>query len=238
MSIGKEILAELRRQASPERAQLMQRYFKTGKGEYGEGDRFLGIPVPALRKLAKQHWKEAGTDTILPLLDSGYHEARLTGLFILCHKFLEDLKQGGGKQWVDLYLSKTASINNWDLVDSSAPVILGRWLEDRDRAILYRLATSPSLWENRIAVVSTLHFIRKNDLTDILSISERMLSHPHDLMHKATGWMLREAWKRDPDRVENFLKKFCNRMPRTMLRYAIEKMPEAKRKGFLKGNDA
>jgi 3-methyladenine DNA glycosylase AlkD len=167
------------------------------------------------------------------LLDSEWHEARLCGIFILNQKFTRSIKSREEKQWVDLYLSMTHRINNWDLVDSSAHIILGRWLETRDRGILYELAGSPSLWENRIAVVATLHFIRRNDLKDILRLSEKMLPHPHDLMHKATGWMLRESWKQDPAMIEKFLRTFSGRMPRTMLRYAIEKMPEERRRDFL-----
>lgn len=233
MSTGKEIITELKRYGSPEKAMQMQRFFKTGKGEYGEGDRFLGIPVPLQRMVAKEHFEKADRATIIALLDSEWHEARLCGIFILNQKFTRSIKIREEKQWVDLYLSMTHRINNWDLVDSSAHIILGRWLETRDRGILYELAGSPSLWENRIAVVATLHFIRRNDLKDILRLSEKMLPHPHDLMHKATGWMLRESWKQDPAMIEKFLRTFSGRMPRTMLRYAIEKMPEERRRDFL-----
>ena len=228
------IRKELRAQASPEKAAILQRYFKTGKGEYGEGDRFLGLTVPQQRQIAKEFKTSTQKEDIIALLDSAFHEERLTGLFILNHKFIEARKKGNEKEWVDLYLSKTARINNWDLVDSSAPVILGQWLKDKERHILYELARSPLLWDNRIAIMATLPFIRDGDHDDILRLAEMMLTHPHDLMHKATGWMLREAWCRDPESVETFLEKFIYRMPRTMLRYAIEKMPEAQRKAVLK----
>lgn len=228
------IRKELRLQASPEKAAILQRYFKTGKGEYGEGDKFLGLTVPQQRQIAKAFKTSTQKEDIIALLDAAYHEERLTAIFILNHKFTEARKKGNEKEWVDLYLSKTHRINNWDLVDSSAPVILGNWLEDKDRHILYKLANSPWLWDNRIAVVATLPFIRAGDRDDILRLAEMMLPHPHDLIHKATGWMLREAWCRDPNSVEAFLEKFINRMPRTMLRYAIEKMPEPRRKTFLK----
>jgi 3-methyladenine DNA glycosylase AlkD len=140
---------------------------------------------------------------------------------------------GSGKEWFDLYVSKTNRVNNWDLVDSSAHIIVGQYLEKRDRSILYEFAKSKSLWENRIAVVATLHFIRKNDLKDILQLSELLMHHPHDLMHKAIGWMLREGWKRDPMAIEEFLDEYAAVMPRTMLRYTIEKMEEQQRKGYL-----
>ena len=228
------IRKELRAQASPEKAGILQRYFKTGKGEYGEGDKFLGLTVPQQRQIANTFKTSTRKEDIIALLDAAYHEERLTGIFILNHKFTEARKKGEEKEWVDLYLSKTPRINNWDLVDASAPVILGKWLEDKDRHILYELANSPLLWDNRIAVIATLPLIRAGDHEDILRLAEMMLTHPHDLMHKATGWMLREAWCRDPHSVETFLEKFSYRMPRTMLRYTIEKMPESQRKSFLK----
>jgi 3-methyladenine DNA glycosylase AlkD len=170
----------------------------------------------------------------LELLASAFHEERLTSLFILCHKFNEARKMGKEKEWVDLYLDNAEKVNNWDLVDTTAHIILGQWLADKDRKILYRLAKDPSLWRNRIAVVATWHFIRKqNDVTDIIALAEIMLSHQHDLMHKATGWMLREGWKKKPKEIEAFLDRHIKSMPRTMLRYAIEKMEEKKRKSYL-----
>ena len=233
MDTLREIRKALRKAASEEKARILAGFFKTGKGQYGEGDRFLGVSVPEQRRIAKAFLTQSDTMTVTALLDSRIHEERLTGLFLLAHHFETGLKQGGAEQWVDLYLSKTDRVNNWDLVDSSAYRILGRWLEDRDRGVLYRLAGSESLWENRIAVVATLHFIRRGDLDDILRLSEAMLGHPHDLMHKATGWMLREAWKRDAQAVESFLKRHAQAMPRTMLRYAIEKMEPRRRESFL-----
>jgi 3-methyladenine DNA glycosylase AlkD len=229
------IVKDLRAFATAEKAAFLPRFFKTGKGQYGEGDRFHGITVPDQRTVAKKHQSTTSKETIIALLDSGFHEERLTGIFILCFKFAESRKLGKEKEWVDLYLQKADRVNNWDLVDSSAHIILGQWLEDKDRKILYKLATDPLLWRNRIAVVATWHFIRKNnDLKDILELSKIMLSHKHDLMHKATGWMLREGWKKDPLAIEEFLDEYATRMPRTMLRYAIEKMEEKKRKGYLK----
>jgi len=234
MGSYKEIVRDLHRKSSKEKKEILQRFFKTGKGEYGEGDQFLGIVVPDQRKIAQHHAATTDKKTIIELLDSSFHEERLTGLFIMCLKFNEDRKKRNEKQWVDLYLKKAERVNNWDLVDSSAHIILGQWLEDKDKTILYTLARTSSLWKNRIAVVATWHFIRKkNDLTDILKLSKIMLQHQHDLIHKATGWMLREGWKKNPQQIEAFLDQYAPHMPRTMLRYAIERMKEQKRKIYL-----
>jgi len=227
------IIKDLKSHATKEKAAFLPYFFKTGKGQYAEGDRFHGIVVPDQRKIAKIHTATTNKATIVQLLKSPFHEERLTALFILCNKFNLAKKNQQEKEWVDLYLKNAERVNNWDLVDNTAHIILGQWLEDKDRSILYIFAKHPPLWKNRIAVVATLHFIRKNDFHDILQLSEIMLKHPHDLMHKATGWMLREAWKRDAKMIEQFLNKFAHRMPRTMLRYAIERMPEPKRKAYL-----
>lgn len=227
------IIKDLKSHATKEKAAFLPYFFKTGKGQYAEGDRFHGIVVPDQRKIAKIHTATTNKATIMQLLKSPFHEERLTALFILCNKFNLAKKIQQEKEWVDLYLKNAERVNNWDLVDNTAHIILGQWLEDKDRSILYTFAKHSSLWKNRIAVVATLHFIRKNDFHDILQLSEIMLKHPHDLMHKATGWMLREAWKRDAKTIEQFLNKFAHRMPRTMLRYAIERMPEPKRKAYL-----
>ncbi|MFM8586802.1 MAG: DNA alkylation repair protein [Bacteroidota bacterium] len=227
------IIKDLKSHATKEKAAFLPYFFKTGKGQYAEGDRFHGIVVPDQRKIAKIHTATTNKATIVQLLKSPFHEERLTALFILCNKFNLAKKIQQEKEWVDLYLKNAERVNNWDLVDNTAHIILGQWLEDKDRSILYTFAKHASLWKNRIGVVATLHFIRKNDFHDILQLSEIMLKHPHDLMHKATGWMLREAWKRDAKKIEQFLNKFAHRMPRTMLRYAIERMPEPKRKAYL-----
>ena len=231
--VARHILAELRSSSDPGRARQMSRYFRTGKGEYGEGDRFLGIPVPAQRALAKRHVREAGPEDVMALLASQYHEARLTGLFLLVHLFEAAKREYKAQAWVDLYLSRTHRMNNWDLVDSGAYKILGTWLIDHDRSVLDTLAASDNLWDNRIAMIATLAFIRRGEVAYTLRIAERFLTHPHDLMHKAAGWMLREAWVRQPEVVEEFLLRHQEKMPRTMLRYAIEKMPAAARKSFL-----
>jgi 3-methyladenine DNA glycosylase AlkD len=234
MSDAKTISKALLAFATKEKAEFLPRFFKTGKGEYGEGDRFHGVVVPDQRKVANKFSSTTSKEVIIELLHSPFHEERLTGVFILCNKFNEAKKIGKEKEWYDLYLKMAERINNWDLVDASAHIIVGQYLEDKDRSILYKLATENSLWKNRIAVVATWHFIRKNsDLKDILQLSEIMLTHKHDLMHKATGWMLREGWKKDAKQIEKFLDKFATQMPRTMLRYAIEKMEETKRKGYL-----
>lgn len=234
MGSTKEIISDLHRLANKEKAEFLPRFFKTDKGEYGEGDHFLGIVVPDQRKVAQKHHTTTSKESIIELLYSKYHEVRLTALFILCAKFNHSRKVGKEKEWVTLYLKHANRVNNWDLVDSSAHIILGQWLENKERTILYAFAASPSLWKNRIAVVATWHFIRnQKNVTDILALAKMMLSHSHDLMHKATGWMLREAWKVKPKEIEQFLNSHVTQMPRTMLRYTIEKMNEKQRKNYL-----
>jgi 3-methyladenine DNA glycosylase AlkD len=226
------IRKELYALACPATAALQQRYFKTGPQQYGAGDVFLGIKVPPLRALAKRH-RLADLGTIGDLL-SRYHEERLLALLLLI-RFYE---YGSGEDRAaayDLYLNNTEHINNWDLVDVSAPRIVGRHLQERSRAILHRLSHSSSLWEKRIVIISTLHFIRMNDFNDTLRIAKTLLGDDHDLLHKAVGWMLREVGKRDPAVEEDFLQQHYRDMPRTMLRYAIERFPETKRKSYLSG---
>jgi 3-methyladenine DNA glycosylase AlkD len=225
---------ELRKHAISERARVSMRYFKTGKGEYGEGEQFLGVAVPIQRSLAAKYANQVTEADISDLLSSPYHEIRLTALFMLNTRFLKSADQAEAKNWVNFYLSHVHCINNWDLVDSSAPIVLGKWLQNRNRRILYQFAQSKNLWKNRIAMLTTLAFIRNNELDDLLKLAEIFISHPHDLMHKATGWMLREGWKRDSKVIEAFLSKFKSQMPRTMLRYAIEKMSPAKKNYYMK----
>lgn len=232
-SVHHQIKKELICISSHDRSISMQRFFKTGKGQYGEGDRFHGVSVPQQRVIAKKYASMCHKDDIVTLLDSDFHEERLTAVFLLVHLFQSAIRKKEEKIWVDLYIEKAERMNNWDLVDSSAHLILGRWLETKDTKILYRFAKADSLWKNRIAMVSQLHFIRKNILTDLFPLCKIMLTHQHDLMHKASGWMLREAWKKDPLAVEEFLDEHLHQMPRTMLRYTIEKMPEKKRKSYL-----
>lgn len=228
-----DISRELRELAEPKRAETHQRFFKTGKGEYGEGDMFLGIRVPHVRKLVKEFRGLSLNDT-KKLLHSRWHEERMFALLALVDSFK---KADGklGKDIYDLYMGSTQWINNWDLVDLSAPQISGAWLFDRDRKPLHEFAESNDLWKRRIAIISTQHFIRKNDYTDTLAISEKLLEDNHDLIHKAVGWMLREVGNRNLEAEEKFLGKHYMSMPRTMLRYAIEKFPEEKRQKYLKG---
>lgn len=230
--IAADIQRELETYADPVKREYLPRFFKTGKGEYGEGDKFLGVVVPNTRTVAKQH-KDAPFAVMAELLQSQWHECRLCALLMLVERFKKSSEKER-KLIYDFYLSQTARINNWDLVDLSAPGIVGEYLKDKSRDDLYRLADGALLWEQRIAVVSTYTLIKNGDFTDILALSERLLHHPHDLMRKAVGWMLREMGKRDKDLLVQFLEKHSKVMPRTMLRYAIEKFPEEERKEFMK----
>lgn len=226
------ITDELQAFSTEEKREVLPRFFKTGKGEYGEGDHFLGVAVPDTRTVAKQH-KDISLDEIRNLMQSEWHEVRLCALLIMVEKSKkkdETLR----KQLFDLYLSQTSRINNWDLVDLSCSFIVGEFLLDKSRDILYQLAQSPLLWDNRIAIVSTYAFIRKGQLDDTYVLSDLMMKHPHDLMHKAIGWMLREAGKRDPERLYDYVMNHRAEMPRTMLRYAIEKFGPKERSVLMK----
>jgi 3-methyladenine DNA glycosylase AlkD len=207
----------------------MQRFFKTARGQYGEGDIFLGLTVPQSRMIAKLH-KAPGADAVQELVQSNIHEERLVALLMLVSKY-----ESGDKQVVQVYLDNLHYVNNWDLVDLSAPRILGAHLFDKERSMLFKLAKSDNLWEKRIAIVSTLYFIRRNDFGDTIKIAEILLGDKHDLIHKAVGWMLREVGKRDLLVLEKFLALHRTKMPRTMLRYAIERLPEKKRKFYMAG---
>jgi len=208
---------------------VLQGFFKTGPGQYGQGDIFLGITVPQSREVAKKH-AGAGMDEVRELLYSKIHEERLVALLILVDKFKLD-----PENVARFYLDNLGKVNNWDLVDLTAPKILGPFLEKGDRSLLYRLAKSRVLWERRAAMLATFHFIHNCDFRDALKISKILLCDEHDLMHKAVGWMLREIGKRDAKTEETFLRKYYKKMPRTMLRYAIEKFPERKRRAYLEG---
>lgn len=227
------ISKHLQKMGDKEDARFLQRFFKTGPGQYGEGDIFLGIRVPAVRKLA-QEYKSLPIKEILSLLHSPYHEIRLFALISLVNTFTKTDKPTQKKIY-DLYLANSKFINNWDLVDISAPNIVGAYLLEKSRKPLYQLAKSKSLWERRIAVLATFYFIKNNQYEDALKIAEILLRDQEDLIHKATGWMLREVGKRNTDIAENFLKTHCRIMPRTMLRYAIERLSPAKRKMYLDG---
>lgn len=226
-----EVQRTLKSHSDPEIAKHSQRFFKTGAGEYGEGDRFLGIRVPVIRTVAKR-FRNLPIDEAEKLLKSPFHEERLCALFILVYRFKSSKKEVQTEIF-DLYLRNTLWINNWDLVDSSAEHIVGAYLRNRNRKVLFTLARSPSLWDRRIAVMSTFHFIKAGQFEDTLKLAEMLLKDKEDLIHKAVGWMLREIGKRDRQMEESFLDRFVNDMPRTMLRYAIEKFPEAKRKHYL-----
>lgn len=216
----------------------LSRFFKTGKGQYGEGDRFLGVKVPVTRQVVKQCWCETSWDDLEVCVRSEYHEVRLASLFTLVQLFKHARKDVAMQQrCVDFYLSHTDYINNWDLVDLSCYELLGAWLLDKDRRLLYDLAREErSLWERRIAIVSTMAFIRHGELDDTYALADLFLTQPeplHDLLQKAVGWLLREAGKRDMDRLRQWLLPRRSTMPRTMLRYAIEKFPEEERKRLL-----
>lgn len=228
-----DIKAKLIAIGNREKALESQRFFKTGEGEYAEGDLFLGITVPEQRKIVKM-CIDTPLSEIELLLNEKYHECRLTALLILVAIYKKTKSEEQKKEMVDLYLRNTKNINNWDLVDSSAHFILGPYLANRDRSILYKLADSELLWEQRIAIIATFHFIRNEDFADTLLISEKLLRHTHDLMHKAVGWMLREVGNRNKAILVEFLMEYSTQMPRTILRYAIEKFEEEERQYFLK----
>lgn len=228
------VQAELEKFSDPEKAAFFPRFFKTGPGEYGEGDRFIGVTVPNQRKVAKKFFRQATLTELRELVTSGIHEHRQTALFMLVYRF-ERASQDEKKEIVDFYLEHVDYVNNWDLVDSSADKILGAWLYDKPRDLLYEFARSNHLWKKRIAMMSTFYYIKKNQYEDALNIAEILLKDSHDLIHKAVGWMLREIGKRDLDVELEFLKRHYREMPRTMLRYAIERFDPELRERFLKG---
>lgn len=251
------IQQELEAYIDPVKKEYLPRFFKTGKGQYGEGDKFLGVVVPNTRLVAKQH-KDEPFEVMAELLQSEWHECRLCALLMLVERF-KKCDEMERKRICEFYLTQTSRINNWDLVDLSAPGIVGEYLKDKPRDVLYRLAESPLLWDQRIAVVSTYTLIKNHDFIDIIRLAEYFVVHSvqrnahsspdvhsvhtnlhtvcsplHDLMQKAIGWMLREMGKRDKDLLVQFLEKHSRTMPRTMLRYAIEKFPEEERREFMK----
>jgi 3-methyladenine DNA glycosylase AlkD len=233
MLTATKIKLNLKSYADPEKADFFPRFFKTGKGEYGEGDRFFGVTVPNQRKVAKQ-FKHATQEVITALLYDSIHECRLTSLFILVEQFSKANDKRRGEIY-RFYLKHRRQINNWDLVDSSAHKIVGAFLMNRPRTKLYQLARSKHLWSQRISIVATYQFIRQNDFEDTLAISGLLIEHEHDLIHKAVGWMLRETGKRDVAILKTFLTKHYHSMPRTMLRYAIERFDQPTRSLYLKG---
>jgi 3-methyladenine DNA glycosylase AlkD len=223
-----------RSEGNPAIAKHSSGFFKTGKGEYGEGDRFLGIRVPVTRKYARK-FRDAPMPVIRKLLKSKFHEERLLAVILLVGQFRSG-NESERSLIYELYLKHTKYINNWDIVDSSAHFIVGSYLQARSHDKLFELAGSEDLWERRIAIMSTFHYIRQGEFDTALKISERLVDDSEDLIHKAVGWMLREMGKRDRAAEERFLKAHYHSMPRTMLRYAIEKFPEKRRQQYLKGN--
>lgn len=225
-----DVRKDLKANIKPGKAEILARFFKTGKGDYGEGDIFIGVMVPEIRKVA-QKYKNLPLSELSKVISSKIHEERLCAALICTYRELN-------RDVVDFYLRNTEFLNNWDIIDLTAPKILGLWMVDRqdERELLYKFARSKSLWERRIAILSTFTFIRQNDFVDTLAIAEILLHDDHDLIHKAVGWMLRELGKRDQVVEERFLKKHYKIMPRTMLRYAIERFSEPKRQAYLNGD--
>jgi 3-methyladenine DNA glycosylase AlkD len=227
-----KILKELKSKKNPADAKILSWFFKTGKGQYGEGDVFWGIRVPVLREIVKK-FKEASLKDIQELLNNKVHEQRLTGLLILVEKYKT---RENKKEIYDFYLKNTRNINNWDLVDLTAPNIVGNFILEnkKERKILYSLVKSKNLWERRISILSTFTLLRDKEYKDVLKISEMLLKDKHDLIHKAVGWMLRELGKRDKAIEIKFLEKYCKVMPRTMLRYSLEKFDVKEREKYMK----
>ena len=227
------LLKEITARADASQVEGLSRFFKTGPGQYGEGDKFLGIKVPVTREVVKACWRETGLQDLEECIASAYHEVRLAALLALVELFRHNKSKQ--KEYVDFYLAHTDRINNWDLVDLSCYPLLGVWLLDKDRQLLYDLARDgKTIWGQRIGIVSTMTFIRHGQLQDTFDIADILLHHPHDLIHKAVGWLLREAGKRDKEALVQYLAPRYQAMPRTMLRYAIEKFPEAERQQYLK----
>lgn len=234
-SLVVKIKKELDRCIEPEKREFYPKFFQAFPGGYGEGDKFLGVRVPFQRKIAQKYYRQISFEEIETLLQDPYHERRSTGLFLLINKYEKAKTDSEKNTAVEVYLRNIDGVNNWDLVDVTAPKILGAHLMDRDRTVLYELANSQSLWKQRIAVLTTFYFIKNGDYSCTLELAEKFLEHEHDLMHKAVGWMLREIGKRDYNTEYQFLTKHYRKMPRTMLRYAIEHFEEPIRQAFLKG---
>lgn len=237
MTIHSQILEALQFLSRPEKKDFLPYFFKTGKGEYAEGDKFIGVVVPDSRKIVKEFWQKAELTDVQEILKSEFHEMRLVALLILVNKFEKSKDKTEQKKLVDFYLKNTKYINNWDLVDTSCYKILGRYcFENQQDDILRKLSNSDNMWEKRMAIVGTMHHIKKGnhfDLTKELALNN--LQHPHDLMHKANGWLLREMGNKNEEELIEFLKIHYQKMPRTCLRYSIEKLEESLRQDFLKG---
>lgn len=223
---------ELHSIANPEKEKILSSFFKTGKGEYGEGDIFIGITVPQNREVAKKYINASFHD-IATLLSSPIHEVRLSALIALVLRYKKSKDETSRREIVDFYLAHTRYVNNWDLVDLSCPTLLGEWCRTHSHDILYQFAQSSNMWEQRIAIVSTLTLVRNSEFATTTDLAEQFLSHKQDLIHKATGWLLREVGKRHLPTLTEFLDKHAHYMPRTMLRYAIEKLPKETRSHYL-----
>jgi 3-methyladenine DNA glycosylase AlkD len=236
MSVADNVKKELKKASNKEYAKQAAYFFKTGEGQYGEGDIFIGVRVPDAKAIIKKYHKDAEMKDIDILVASPIHEERMAGVSILVHKFSDKKKSEAEKKtYFDYYIKNGDRFNNWDLVDLSAPKIAGKYLLERDRKVLYTLAKSTSIWRRRIAIICTHTFIKNGDIDETFKLSELLFSSPEDLMHKAIGWMLRETGKIDMKRLKAFIIKNYEKIPRTTLRYAIEKFPENERKKFLKG---
>ena len=235
-SIVSEIKTALQELSIPGKAEIMQTFFKTGKGEYGEGDVFIGVTVPDQRSVAKEFYSKISLEELGELLSSKIHEHRLTALLILVHQFEKTKDKIKQKEIIDFYLNRTQHINNWDLVDTSCYKILGRYcFENQDSKLLDKLSESENMWEMRMAIVATMHHIKKGKFELTKAFALKNLKHPHDLMHKANGWLLREMGNKNETELLDFLNMHYKEMPRTCLRYAIEKFDEELRQDYLKG---
>lgn len=235
MNQADAIRQELNKYGDAEKAAFLPKFFQAFPGGYGEGDRFIGVTVPNQRKIARKYYQVLSLNDLEKLISDPLHECRLTAIFILVLKYEKSKTEAEREELVNIYLNNLSSINNWDLVDSSAYKILGPYLFDKNRSLIFKLARSGDLWRERIAVITTMHFIRNYDYVDTLKLAEIMLDYEHDLIHKAVGWMLREIGNRDFNVEYSFLKAHYKKMPRTMLRYAIEKFEPELKKNFLAG---
>ena len=233
--LTEQIKASLADKAIPEKAAFFPRFFKSGPGEYGEGDQFLGVKVPEQRKIAKSVFKEISYAEIEMLIQDVYHEVRLTAIYILVYRYQKLRSDTDRKELVDFYLAHLDYVNNWDLVDSSCHHILGHYYLDKDKKLFYKLADEDHLWRQRVAIISSYYWIKRGHFHDALALAEKLLYHPHDLIHKAVGWMLREIGNVDFEVEMSFLRNYYKTMPRTALRYAIEKFDQSLRKQLLAG---
>lgn len=235
MISAEEIIAILKEHGTPEKAEHLSYYFKTNEGGYADKDVFIGVEVPVTRGILAKHWKDISLSEIKKLTESEYHEARLLGFLILLKQYEKSKDNAQKQQFVDFYIGQADNLNNWDLVDLTCYKLLGTWLLDKDRDILYTFAKSGHLWRERIAIVTCMCFVKNGQFADCEAIADMLLTNKEDLIHKATGWILREIGKKDEAELKRFLAPRYKTMPRTMLRYAIEKFPPEIRKQYLKG---